>query len=232
MGAALLSREENDGACAPPKQHSSKIRDWLRQLRLQFLFLRFDRVIAWKSQTESRKVAMYRSRNMSALHALFHLIPLGGAITLLVLHWTQYWVGWTFDLSTALQFVAKLHEVLMQVSIVEIVLCIVRTEAVRGFVPLGLLSGAVQATHISFLWSLDFVSIFTSPALQGWRKLFISFAVPTLLVLTALIGPSSAILMIPRPGSQHIHETMTRYAHRSFHSLYPTHFSSETKLNL
>jgi hypothetical protein len=221
MGAALLSHEETDGACAPPEQHGSKIRDWLRQLRLQFLFRRFGQETAWKSQTECRKVAMYRSRKISALHALFHLIPLGGAITLLVLHSTQYWVGWTFDLSTALQFVAKLHEVLIQVSIVEIVLCIIRTEAVRGFVPLGALSGAVQATQISFLWSL-----------QGWRKFFICFAMPTLLVLTALVGPSSAILMIPRPGSQCTHETTTLYAKGSFHSLYPAHFSSKNKLNL
>ena len=232
MGTALLNHEERDGACAPPEQHVSKIRDWLRQLRLQFLFLRFDRAMVWKSQTESRKIAMYHSRNMSALHALLHLIPLGGAITLLVLNWTQYWVGWTFDLSTALQFVAKFHEILMQVSIVEIVLCIIRTQAVRGFVPLGALSGAVQATHISFLWSLDFLSIFTSSALQGWRKMFLCFAIPTLIVLTALIGPSSVILMIPRPGSQHIHKTMTRYAHGSFDSLYPNYFSSENKLNL
>jgi hypothetical protein len=59
----------------------------------------------------------------------------------------------------------------MQMSIVEIMLCIVRTEAVHGFVPLGALSGVMQATHLTYLWSFDVISLFASPALQGGVKL-------------------------------------------------------------
>lgn len=90
------------------------------------------------------------------------MVPLGAAIALLVLRWSNYWVGENPPNATTLQFVAKFHELLMQVSIVEIMLFIVRSEATQEFVPLGALSGAVQATQLSYLWSLDFLSVFTS----------------------------------------------------------------------
>ena len=48
----------------------------------------------------------------------------------------------------------------MQFSIVEMTVCIIRTEALRNFVPLGALSGIAQATQLSYIWSLDFISIF------------------------------------------------------------------------
>jgi hypothetical protein len=229
--AALLNGEENDGVLAPSRKHGSKFRDWLRQLRLQFILVGFGQGSIWNSKAERRKIAMYRSRRMASLHSMFHLIPLGGAITLLVLHWTQYWVAFTFELSTAIQFVAKLHEVLMQASIVEIMLCIIRTEAVRGFVPLGALSGAAQTTQLSYLWSLDFISMITSSTLRGWRRVFICAAIPVLFILTALVGPSSAILMIPRPDSQHSYDPITRYFDKSQY-FYPARFDSTNKLKL
>ncbi|OAL52091.1 hypothetical protein IQ07DRAFT_642966 [Pyrenochaeta sp. DS3sAY3a] len=100
--------------------------------------------------------------------------------------------------TTALQFVAKLHELLMQTSITEILICIIRMHLVHHYVPLGALKASVQATHISYLWSLDFMSIITSRVLRGWRKVLFAVMIPILIVLTALVGPSSAILMIPR----------------------------------
>lgn len=102
--------------------------------------------------------------------------------------------------TTALQFVAKLHELLMQTSITEILICIIRMHLVHHYVPLGALKASVQATHISYLWSLDFMSIITSRVLRGWRKALFAVMIPILIVLTALVGPSSAILMIPRSG--------------------------------
>jgi hypothetical protein len=77
---------------------------------------------------------------MAVLHSLIHLLPLAGAVTL-VLFWSKYWIGPTFEGTTAPQFVAKLHEFLMQASIADASLCIIRTLAVDGYVPLGALSG-------------------------------------------------------------------------------------------
>jgi hypothetical protein len=124
------------------------------------------------------------------------MIPLAGAITLLVLRWTEYWIGHKSPDATTLQFTAKFHELLMQVSIVEVM------QATKGFVPLGALSGGVQATQLSYLWSLDFWSLFTSDAFHGqrWQKAGMIIMIPTLLISTALVGPSSAVLMIPDSG--------------------------------
>lgn len=72
---------------------------------------------------------MYHSRSIAAYHCLLHTIPLAGAITLLVLRWTQYWVGLNTLDATTLQLVAKLHELLLQVSIIEIILCIAPSQA-------------------------------------------------------------------------------------------------------
>jgi hypothetical protein len=148
---------------------------------------------------------MFRSRQIAAFHCLLHMGPLGGGIALLVLRWTQYWIGSNPPDATTLQFVAKFHELLMQVSIVETMLSIVRNEAIHGFVPLGTLSGAIQSTQLSYLWSFDFLSIFTSNAFRGrgWQKAGLIIAIPLLLISTALVGPSSAILMIPEPGCPH-----------------------------
>ncbi|KAL1794548.1 hypothetical protein ACET3X_007969 [Alternaria dauci] len=157
----LLSSEDehhNDRSSTP----HSKILGFLRQFRLGFLTIVFGCCLNWRSNIEYRKVAMYHSRTVAATYGLLHLIPLGGAITILMLQWTSYFASFTDDDSTTLQFVAKLHEVFMQASIVEITLYLVRTQVINGFVPLGLLSGALQATQLSYIWSLDYISIFKS----------------------------------------------------------------------
>lgn len=168
---------------------------------------------------------------MAGLHTLLHLIPLGGAMTLLIFQWTNFFTGTTPD-PTILQFVAKFHELLMQISIVEILLCIVRTEAVRGFVPFGALSGMAQATHLSYLWSFGFISLFTSSTLRGWRKLFLGITIPLLLALTAVVGPSGAVLMIPRQGSPSVQPPVTLYANQSVERLFPSRLGRDQGLSL
>ena len=147
-------------------------------------------------------MAIYHNRRVAAFHTLLHLTSLGGAITLLVLHSSQYWIGQSQPEQITLQFAAKFHEQLTQVSLVEILHCIVRSEAVHGFVPLGALSGAVQATQLSYLWSLDFLATLRSHPNSGreWQNTFMVIAIPTILISTVLVGPSSAVLMIPEPG--------------------------------
>lgn len=150
---------------------------------------------------EPRKVAIYHSRRVAAFHCLLHIVPLGAATTLLVLRWSHYWIEFNPPNATTLQFVAKFHELLMQVSIVEIMLFIVRSEATQVFVPLGALSGAVHTTQLSYLWSVDFLSIVNSNTFQGrgLKKIWVITAIPALMIATALSGPSSA-LMIPEAG--------------------------------
>jgi hypothetical protein len=230
MITSLLSSEKSDKSRAYNILSRPKIHDFLRLSRLQILGKIFGLFAGWRH--EPRKVAIHRSRQVAAFHCLLHLIPLGGAITLLVLRWTHYWIGHDPPFATTLQFVAKFHELLMQVSIVEISLCIVRYEATQGFVPLGALSGAIQATRLSYLWSLDFLSLLTSNTFRGriWPKVGIVLAIPVLLILTALVGPSSAVLMIPEPGCSKLMDPVAIFMTPN-ESLYPAHLNHSNGLN-
>lgn len=232
MNTALLDNLE-DERTTPPKQRGLKIRDWMSQLRLQILLIRIGRPSSLRNSAERRKVAIHHNRRLAILHVLLHLIPLGGAIALLYLQWSSFFLSFTSPAdSTVLQFVAKFHELLMQVSIVEITVCIIRTEALRNFVPLGALSAIAQVTQLSYIWSLDFISLFVSPALYGWRRVLFAIAIPTLLISTALVGPSSAVLMIPRSGSARDGGAFTFYTNASYEQLLPSTIGRANGLQL
>jgi hypothetical protein len=135
-------------------------------------------------------------------------------------------------MTTYLQFAAKFHELTMQASLVEVLLCVVRTGVIDGNIPLGALSSATRATQLSCLWSLDFVSIFTSPTLHGWRRAALLLAIPFLLVLTSLVGPSSAVLMIPRPDTPYIDQKITLYSLNSIQDIYPSFLNQANGLSM
>ena len=169
---------------------------------------------------------------MAALNSLLHLLPLCGAIVLLLLHLFKYFVGGSSDNATTLQFVAKFHELLMQASLVDILLYLIRAQAIGGYIPLGALSGVAQAPQLSYLWSLDFISAIISPAFSAWRKVTFALSVSGLLFMTAVVGPSSAILMIPRPGMPNSEQTEVRYMNASEETIFPTHLNHTHGLNL
>jgi hypothetical protein len=228
----LSTGEETPNAKSSPQRTWPRFRDSLRLLRLQFISLILGRFTKWQSSTEYRKVAMYHSRRIAAWHILLHLFPLSGALALLILQWTKYWIGTQTSIPTFLQFAAKVHGLTMQASLIEVLLCVVRTEAVNGYVPFGALSGATQPTQLSYLWSLDFVSIITTSALRGWRKIAFILTLPFLLLLTSFVGPSGAILMIPRPDTPQVVRDVTRYARKSTEDLYPSSLSPANGLEM
>lgn len=170
---------------------------------------------------------------MAFYHCFLNLIPLLGAIVILILRSIHFCIGRHPVDSTILQFVAKFHELPMQVSIVEATLCVVRLEATNSFVPLGALSGAVQATQLPYLWSLDFLSLFTLTWTPGrkWHRVAMVNAIPVLLGLTALVGPSIATLMIPEPGLPKVYEAVPRY-YQSKEIMYPTRLKLVDELNM
>jgi hypothetical protein len=230
--AKLADPKDTSKERCSQKRTWSQLQDSLRPFRLQFISLIFGYLTNWKCNTEYRKVAMYRSRRVAALHSLLHLIPLCGAITILTLQWSNYWVGTETNDATLLQFAAKFHELTMQASLVEALLSIIRAEAVNRYVPLGALSVVMQPAQLSYLWSLDFISVFRSSALPGWRRAALILTVPVIMILTSLVGPSSAILMIPRPGTSHIERKDTLYARNPTDTFYPPMLTQSNGLRL
>lgn len=206
-----------------PAQSHSKLLEFLRQFRLQSAasIWRLCTGGRWNAKTECRKVAIHQNRTVAATHILLHVAPLAGAITLLVFQWTNYWVSDKGDYSSTLQFAAKVHELVMQPSIVEVLLSHVRTGLIDGLLPLGTLSAAIQPTQLSYLWSLNFLSIFRTHTIQKWQRVGFIIAVPVLFALTALVGPSSAVLTIPRASSPRILSDEMKYAAESVEATYP-----------
>ena len=66
-------------------------------------------------------------------------------------------------------------------------------------VPLGSLFAPLQMTSISYLWSLELWGSATSPCLHKWQRAILLVFTCAMIVLAALVGPSGALLMIPRP---------------------------------
>jgi hypothetical protein len=216
--ASLLDNEKATASRSASRQPNSKIRDFLRYMRL---------LLFWRDKTEQRKIAAYQSRQMAVPISLRHVIPLVGATILLMLYWTKHWIGREPSILTALQFVAKLHEILMQASVVDILVYFIRSQALNGYIPLGALSGAAQASQLSYLWSLDFAAALGSRSLNVWRGLTFGLALFTLLVMITIVGPSSAVLMIPRPDMANINATTLRYLNASEKSLYPAYLDKQ-----
>jgi hypothetical protein len=170
---------------------------------------------------------------MAALNSLLHVIPLAVAGTLLGLHWSKYWVGVSSN-ATSLQFAAKVHELLMQASLVDVLLYIIRSQALNGYLPLGALAGAAQAPQLSYLWSLEFFSAFFAPSKSFGIQQRMIFILSTfaLLFMTAVVGPSSAVLMIPRPGITHVQNATIGYLNISQADIFPSQIEKANFLNM
>lgn len=143
----VVNGDKDMKATKSPSEQIGRYQAWLRFLKLQIL----GQITWFKSPTERRKVAIYKDRRIALLHFVLHIPPLAAAIALLALNGNRYFVGTSFSRSTALQFAAKLHEVLMQTSIAEILFSTVRSQVTRGYIPLGVMLAPVYASQLHYL---------------------------------------------------------------------------------
>ena len=129
-------------------------------------------------------------------------------VAVLLIVWNvQGWIGGSeMDtvVSNSLQFAAKVFELLMQASIAAIVLAIVRQHVIKQEgLPFGMFMAAAHTTDLSFLWSIELWGGLLGPwPSRKLTKLLLVF-IPLLVALAAVVGPSGAILLIPRPVSLH-----------------------------
>ena len=167
----------------------------LRRSRLQALpqLIRFSRL------TESPKVATYHHRGVALLHSLTLLVPLAAAIALIVLNVKNVVTGnVTSTTLTGLQFAAKFTEILIQASLADILLSVIRSQLLSTTVPLGALTAPYRTSDISFLWSAEFLGSLRSRSASVRYLTLLWISIPLCIILAALVGPSSAVLMIPR----------------------------------
>lgn len=155
-------------------------------------------LLVFRSPTERPKVALHKSRWMVLLHTLIHVPPLLGAVVLVFINLLSYFASYDSYDTTGLQFVAKFHELLMQASISAMLMDYILRQSFRGHVPFGYLFAPSQVSTASYLWSLDYWSAVTGPRAERRARMLTGLLIFLALALAALVGPSSAVAMIPR----------------------------------
>ena len=187
-----------------------------------FRYLRRQQRRVGRRHEEAIKIAIRRGRGIALLRTLIHIVPVGVAIWEVVLNWNTYYVG-SFALNQVYyQFGAKVHEMMMQASLAAILFSYIRYEMALGDgLPFGALFSGLQITQVSYLWSMEFWGSVNSGALPIRRKLVLLAVVTLSFILATAVGPSSAILLIPRldfwpAGSTHV------WINATFDELWPT----------
>lgn len=149
---------------------------------------------------EPLKTALQRGRIFALLRILVHIIPVGAAVTEVSLNWQSRYLGANMNGLAYLQFAAKAQELVTQASLTAIVFSYTRHEILIGEgIPFGALFSSLQLTQISYLWSMEFWGAVFSD-LSIWRKARMLAIIILAVSLTALIGPSIAMMLIPNLG--------------------------------
>lgn len=180
-----------------PRQYSQYFSTAFRSLRLQILW----QISRLRDSDEVKKTAIFKHRGAALLHIFLHAIPLAGSLTLVVLNLKPRFIGNVqVNGLTILQFAAKILEVSIQASIAAIVLALIRYYVLEtSELPFGGVVAPYRVADVSFLWSLEFWGCLTAPRLRLKTRIIFCLVLPAAVILAALVGPSSAVLMIPRP---------------------------------
>ena len=152
-----------------------------------------------KGYDEPTKIAIRKNRQTALLRALIHLVPMGVALWEVIFNWNTYYVGSTIQNQALYQFGAKLHEMTAQASIAAVVFSFIRYEISFGQgLPFGAIFSGLQVSQASYLWSMEFWGSVCSGNLSFKRKIGMATTIIIAILLAATVGPSSAILLIPR----------------------------------
>lgn len=161
-------------------------------------------------QPETPKVALHRNLIIALLHASTLFVPLGIAIALVTVNAREVYLGEVRrDTLTATQFAAKFSEILMQASIAAVVLSVIRAQVLQSEAfPLGGLLAPYSTQNVTYLWSLEFWGCITASGVAIRRRVCFALTLTLALLLTTLLGPSTAVLMIPRQQTSHLFDDL------------------------
>ncbi|MCJ1389676.1 hypothetical protein MMC18_002533 [Xylographa bjoerkii] len=151
--------------------------------------------------------SVFRTSLKAALsNSAIHILPILASITVVTLNLKTIYVGRTLtgQIESAainiamLQVTAKLVELLIIASLTNIVVYTIRMEMVLGDgVPLGAVGGAFMFSSLSYLWSPELWGSFQSNSTLSVKLRLYGILILSGL-LAATVGPSTAVLIIPR----------------------------------
>lgn len=154
------------------------------------------------------------------------MIPVAVAATLIVLNIQSRFLGIDSQWTNLLQFIAKLHEILMQISIATAMIGYQQYLLTQSdsAVPFGAIFSAYHATQVGYLWSPEFRASVTTPRFPMLLKTgFVLFVAGSILLASA-VGPASAIAMLPRLASFSIADYQLGLNH-TYNDVFPTAFT-------
>lgn len=204
---------------------------------------------AKKADGEQPKIASHRrvsEANFAWWDIVLHILSVAVSLGVLSLSWCEvYWAdtGRYNDFNTtlgALQFAAKAHETLIFASISAILLHTVRRGLMGEGVALGLLNFAYSFRLGDLLRSRFWVSmrrqisVASSGSSLSWN---LPFLIVVTILLTATIGPSSAIVIIPKLdwwvfSGWSGHLSVTLWIPGTFTDYYPINLTSNSFVDL
>lgn len=153
----------------------------------------------------------YKRRRIMRQILVFHFIPVSINFMLLGLYirrvlWTPPWP--TTNILNTLQLAAKVHETLMIASLASVLLHHIRYRLLADGVPLGLVTSPFRLLDLTYLWSQEFLAAWSGE--EGDRRLLSIFIHVFLFVLAAVLGPASAISMLPRSREWELADSMAK----------------------
>ena len=155
---------------------------------------------------EPKKIAIDGRLWVAFLYCIPHAIPFTITIIILYLNFREvYWQDLGFPHQTsilqAFQYAAKAHEVMIAASLTAVVVHRIQHDlSCSGGVPFGFLTAGFRLVNPSFVFTKDFLGgVSASSRQQGILRLFpLAYLIVLAFVLTSIVGPSSAVAMIPR----------------------------------
>lgn len=165
------------------------------------------RFASWQqSRKTSQQSAIRESRLWTWRASLVHLFGLASTGLILYLSLSNSVFARTDDHSlsaklNAMQFAAAVHAAILTLSLSFIMAALVCYEmCVKQGVPSGMIAAAHQLSSPEILFSRDFWTKQSSYKKANIRQIWLRVALCAAIIMTALLGPSSAVLLVPQVG--------------------------------
>ena len=206
VASPLLEDSQKQHAVPKKSPSPSGLLRVFRTLKLHAAyFVRFSR----RPPVEDEKIPIVHGLIDAGLPALLHAVPVAAALVVVILNLRGYYIGSELQGGSgedsikllALQFTAKLHELLMVASMTYIVFDRLRQHMVSDDgIPLGGIAAAFQVGAVSNLWSPDFIALFRTRYGRMSRQVLYVTLIFVVTVLGVIVGPSSATALQPTLG--------------------------------
>ncbi|KAK2875132.1 hypothetical protein FQN49_001758 [Arthroderma sp. PD_2] len=181
---------------------------------------------------EKPKVILGRNRISAFRHLiLFHALPIGGSLGLIVLNTRSWFYTGDVDRIPLFQFLAKVHESLILISIAIIMVAYLQYLLIhKRAVPFGSIFFAHQMTHMGYLVSPEFWAALTSPGFPWSMRIGFAIIIIFSVFLASVVGPSSAIAIQPRMTNYTLPGWEDAGLNASMDYVYPTTLVNDTEL--